>query len=1062
MKELALHHPELVGREEELGRLRAKLEEALQEEGSTVFVAGEAGIGKTRLVSELIKDAEAKGAQVIRGWCLAESLEPLFPFKTAFREVGMHHLIAGAPPPKVISAYLMNKAGILAAKAEREESGLDPDIFTSMLKAVGDFVQDSLSMMGKGGQGINIIGYDRYQILLQSRGNVSLTCVIEGTQSEFLVDDMRRVLETVGDRLDGWSGEMSEVPDLAPKVSWLIESGKYDGRFLVDDPKLKQENLFDNVLLGIQRASIERPIVHFLDDLQWADPTTLSLLHYLSRNTRKNRVLIIGTYRPEDLVQSWDGRTHQLETAMQNMSREDLLERMELKRLDRSNTQTLINSALGRADFGSAFYERVHRETEGTPFFVLEVVKLLAEEGSIAQDDEGAWKLVKQIEKLDIPSKVYDVIKRRLDRLMKEQREILECASVVGEEFTPEILEGATEMRKLTLLKNLNEIEKIHRLIHYLKDKYMFDHTKIREVLYNGISEVLRKEYHRIIADTIAELHKDNLEDVISELAHHYYEAGDERAGEYLVKAGDKAKDGYANEEALRCYEHSLEVIVEEEKPVILEKLADVQALMGEFDKAIENLEKAKESTEEKETKARMLRKTGDAYEKKGEYDKSLEVLAKAKGLVEKGTAEYGRITRSEGMAYLRIGDYDQGLSSSRTALKIFEETGAAQKDIGNALRAMGNIHYSKGEYDPALEHYEKSLAVMDGCGDKVGIAATLNNIGAVHWNRGELDKALEYHGRSLEIREKIGDKQGVALSLNNIGLVHDYRGELDKALEYHGRSLEMLEKIGDKQGVAASLNNIGLVHYARGELDRALECYERSLEILEKIGDKRGIALSLTNIGLVTHDRGELEKALAYQQRCLAICLEIGDKWLSTNAYCCLTEVKLETGDVETALENAEKAVGISVEIGVKKEEAMGCRVLGMVYREMKDWNKAEEEFSKARTILEEVGDKKELARLFYEYGLMWKAKGEDGRAKEYLDKALSGFERMGMKMWAEKARRALPQGREHTDNENSPRQSPHQEDRGALPQAREHTDNENSPRQSPHQEDRGALEGL
>ncbi|MEW5936597.1 MAG: tetratricopeptide repeat protein [Candidatus Thermoplasmatota archaeon] len=879
----SISQPQLIGRDSELAALKARLNNALQSRGSTIFISGEAGIGKTRLVSELIKNAEANGAQIIRGWCLAESLEPLFPFKTAFREVGMHHLIAGAPPPKVISAYLMNEAGILAAKAEREESGLDPDIFTSMMKAVGDFVHDSLSMMGKGGRGINIIGYDRYQILLQSRGNVSLTCVIEGTQSEFLVDDMRRVLETVGDRLDGWSGEISEVADLAPKVSWLIGSGKYDGRFLVDDPKLKQENLFDNVLLGMQRASIERPIVLFLDDLQWADPTTLSLLHYLSRNTRKNRVLILGTYRPEDIMQSWDGRTHQLETAMQNMGREDLLERIELKRLSRSNTEALVNSSLGRADFGSAFYERVHKDTEGTPFFVLEVVKLLAEEGSIAQNDEGAWHLMKQIEKLDIPSKVYDVVKRRLDRLMKEQRRILDYASVVGEEFQSEIVGKAMGINRIHLLENLSEIEKTHRLIHSFQKKYRFDHAKIREVLYNGIIDELKQEYHRLIADTIAALHKDSLDEVISALAHHYYEAGDERAGEYLVKAGDKAKDGYANEEAIRLYQQALETIRGEEKLHVLEKLADVQALSGEYDKAIANLESAKGLADDNETKARTLRKTGDAYEKKGDFDKSLEVLAEAKELIGEGrTAEYGRICFSKGYPYWKKGELDKAMSLFQTALKTFEETGAEQKDIGNALRAMGNIHLSKGEYDDALQYYEKSMAVMEKVDDKYGIAAALNNIGIVHLYRGELEKALEYYGRSLEMFEKIGDKRGIVHSLCGLAETHLEMGKDQTALENAEKAVGIAVEIGAKSEEGMSRRVLGMVYREMKDWDKAEEEFSKARTILEDLGNKNELARLFYEYGLLFKAKGEPTKACEYLEKSLAEFERMGMKlWI-------------------------------------------------------------------------------------------------------------------------------------------------------------------------------------
>ena len=121
---------------------------------------------------------------------------------------------------------------------------------------------------------------------------------------------MRDILADIGNDLVSWSGNMSETKDIEPKISMLIDCGKYDGKFLVDDPKIKQENLFDNVLLGIQRSSIDKPTLLFLDDLQWADVTTLNLLHYLARNIKQNRILVLGTYRPEDIIQSRDGVAH--------------------------------------------------------------------------------------------------------------------------------------------------------------------------------------------------------------------------------------------------------------------------------------------------------------------------------------------------------------------------------------------------------------------------------------------------------------------------------------------------------------------------------------------------------------------------------------------------------------------------------------------------------------------------------------------------------------------------------------------------------------------------------
>ncbi len=990
--------------------MKKSLDNAIAGKGSTIFIDGEAGIGKTRLVSELNIYAKEKGINIIQGWCLAESLEPLMPIKTALREAGMFHLISGDPPPKVVSAYLVNDAGMLMNKVEREESGLDPDIFASMLQAVGNFVQDSLSMMNSNsGAFLNSLGYGEYTILLQTSGTLSLATVITGTNSEFLIDDMKRVLKEIGNRFDDWAGDVSKTEEIQPKISWLTDSGKYDGKFLVDDPKIKQENLFDNILLGIQRASMEKPLILFLDDLQWSDPSTLNLVHYLSRNTRDSRVLILGTYRPEDIVEAHGGKTHQLETAMQNMNREDLFEKIELKRLGQEDTGMIINSALGKTSFDDKFLNKIYKETGGTPFFILEIIKLLVEDGSISPTEDGIWELKAELEDLEVPSKVYDVIKRRLDRLIKEQREILECASVVGEEFGSDVVASTIGLNRIQLLKNLSEIEKSHKLIHSFEKKYIFDHAKIREVLYNGIMDELKQEYHRIVADTIAEIHRDNLDEVINELAHHYYEAGDERAGEYLIKAGDMAKERYANEEAIRFYESAIKISGNEANAGIFENLADIQTLIGEYDIAIRYFEKAKESAKDNEVKARNLRKVGDAYVNKGEFDRALKILADAKEVVEEGTAEYGRIVLGEVKLYVSKGEFDKAMPLILEGIEVFDKAGADQKDIANALRAVGDIHSRKGDYGNALQYYEKSLNVMEEINEQHGIAAALNNIGNIYNNKGELERAVKFHERSLEILKKIGSKHGIATALNNIGLVQYIKGELDLAVKFHERSLEIKEKIGDNYGIAMSLNNIGNVHYNKGELDQALEFHERSLEIKEKIGDKWGIAYSLYNIGEMYHDKGEMVKALKYYERSLEISLEIGDKHISIYALCGLAEVKLKMDDVQAGLENAEEGLEMAVDIGAKPEEGMVRRVLGMVHRDMEGWDRAGEEFEKSILILEEVGNKEKIARTLYEQALLHIAMGDPAKARDCLEQSFSEFERMGMKLWAEKCRKAL-----------------------------------------------------
>ncbi|KYK27447.1 MAG: hypothetical protein AYK23_02315 [Candidatus Proteinoplasmatales archaeon SG8-5] len=975
MEELDLIEPELIGREEELQKLIKSLDKAIEGKGSTVFITGEAGIGKTRLVSESIKAAECEGALIIKGWCLAESLEPLFPIKTALREAGLLHLISGEPPPLVVSVYLMNDGGVPISKHEREELGFDPMIFSSMLSAVGNFVKDAMQMVDNVERtgGLNILGYQEYKIILEELHGLHLAVVTKGAMSEFLVSDMKEVLAEVkrqyGDVLADWSGSMAEVAGIEDIVSSLVRSGKYNGEFLADDAKLKQENLFDNVLLGIQRVCVDRPLLFFLDDLQWADPSSLALLHYLTRNTRDHKVLFLGTYRPEDIVETSEGRTHQLVTTMQNMNRENLLENIELTRMGPDDTAMMIRSALGNTSFDDVFLDKIFRETGGTPYFILEVVKLLIADGSISKNDDGSWVLRTELAELNIPTKIYDVVKRRLDRLMKEQRRILDYASVVGEEFRSDLVGKVMDIDKLRLLESLNEIERSHRLIRSIEQRYVFDHAKIREVLYNGLMEELKQEYHRIVADTLAEFHKDEMDDIVNELAYHYFEAKDERAGEYLVKAGDDAKEKYANEEAIKLYTDALKFVNDESKVGIYESLGAVQVLIGKYDSAIKSHEKAIELTEDNEVKARNTRWSARVHSRKGDYDKSLELLATAKCLVEEGTAEYWKIFLGEGHSSFWKNDYDRALSIFNEAIEAPEDSAIEKVDICRALRAIGNISQNMGDDEKSLEYQQRSLAVAEEIGDDDNISAAYNNIGIVYYNSHNMDSALDYFQRSMEISEKMGDLMSVAMTTLNIGNIH----------------------------------------YCIGEMDRAMDMYDQCLLVKKKLGNLGQMGLPYACKGFVDMAQDRPDSALENFRQALELCREAGNVPMSSYSLSLQTEAHLALGNHGEALNTAEEAMELIGDLKIKSLKGGAHRAIGMTYRDMKDHARAVEEFDKAMKIFEEDGALREQAKTNYEYAFLLKDMGETEKARERMGKSMVEYGREGVKYWELKCLKAL-----------------------------------------------------
>ncbi len=1048
--------PELIGREKEFKRLREQWEDTKEGKGSTVFISGEAGIGKTRLVEEILDISEKNGAKIVRGVCLSDSLEPLMPFKKALRDADLYHLISEEPPPKVLAVYLINDAGMLVAKAEREQdTDIDSDIFSPMLKAVQGFVKDSLSMMGRDETGeLNTIGYGDYNIMIQSLKGISLATVIEGSKSEFLLDDMREKLAGKEEKLKDWDGETSEVQDMKSEMQWFIESGKYEGEYLVDDPKLKQENLFDNVLLGLQRLSAEQPVLLFLDDLQWADPTSLKLIHYLSRNTKDDKVLILGTYRPEDIVERHDGETHQLKTTMQEMNRDDLFEEIELERLDESGVEEFIEKTLGKIELEDGMVRKIYKECEGNPFFLLELLRELVEEGHLIKERE-IWKADKTLQEVHIPVKIYDLIVRRLDRLTEEERRLLECASVVGEEFESDVLGDVTEMDRVKLLNDLNEIERYHNLIRSTKKKYRFDHSKIREVLYNSLNQELQREYHRMVAESYEELYKDDDEVVVGKIGQHYYKAEDERAGRYLLKAGDKAKRSYANEEAERFYGYSIDVLEEKEGlKESYEALGDVHKLMGKYEDAFKEYEKAADLVEKTSEEADLHGKMAKIYQEQGEFDKSLEMCEKGLERVEEHINESTsaenklRLLDVKGWSFLRMGEYDRAEEAWREGVRIAEEAGD-DKEIAQTLHDIGTLNFRRAAYDKALDLLEEALQIREDLEDKKSIATSLNNIGVVYQNKAELDKALEHFEKSLEISRKIGDKRGISMSLNNIGMIYRNKGEVERGLEHYKESLEIDRKLGDKPGISMSLNNIGEVYSDKGELDKSLEHFEESLEIKRKLGNKRGIVMSLNNIGEVYSEKGELDKSLdrhqeslgiskdlgdkrgiaeslnnigkvyrqkgqteesqGYLDESLDISSEIGSKRLSIENLCELAEVCMDEGEHDTALQNAERAVKLSTEIGAKPKEEKSRRVLGRIYRKRSELEKAEKELKDAEKSLENSGLKIDQLKVKYERSLLFIESGEVEMAEEYLKDTFESFKKKGMKFWAEKCEETL-----------------------------------------------------
>lgn len=1034
--------PEMIGRESELEKLREYLDCATEGKGKTVFISGEAGVGKTRLVSELGNIAKSEGFDVLTGFSLYESLVPYFTFKEALRSGDLDFLFA-EEAPRVEAVYLISRGGLLIESVVRKETELSPDIFASMLAGVANYTKETLSVLDKEERegSLNTLGHGDKKIVIQSGKSSDLVVILTGREDEFLINDMNELLrsidKTFGIVLDDWDGMKERVKGIDTFLARLIESGKYEGIYYgKDNPKARRDLLFENVSLGLVRKAQKEPTILCLEDLQWADPSTLSLMHYVARNTKDCRLLLLGTYRPEDIAVK-KGNGHPLTSTLKSMSQEDLHKMIQLQRLPEEAIGGLLSSMLGDVAFEEKFKVQISRETEGNPLFLIQLVKLLIEE-EIIKRDNGIWKLAEDYREVKIPSKVHSVVARRLDRVRHDERRILDYASVVGETFSPSVLVDVLGLEKEQLVEGLSVLEETHTLVHPDNGNYKFDHSRIKEVLYNEIPNELRMEYHSLVGNSIENIHKDNLDSVIGDLAFHYYRCrNEEKALHYLGRAAEEARKEYSNEEAIRFYSEALEFEDEPEKRIeIYERLGEIFELVGEFRRSIQSFENILETTtEESDIKAMAKARIGGSYLKKGDYSEAIRYCEEALNLGGESESDARAFALHKlGEVYSLKGDFREALRVFEKGLEIREKTGN-QLFIAESQLGIGSSHYRLGDSDKALKHFKRGLEIMERLDNQPGIAQSLNNIGNIHADAGEIGKAHEYYKRSLDIRKRMGDQYGAAAAsynigitatdreesleylnsaterfekmgaysmigncLNSIGNRHLNRGDYVKAEECFKKSLSKMEEIGDDMGTAIALHNLGRMQMARGDYDATLDYHNRSLEIRQRAGDQWGIAFSFDGLGDLYNRMGNYEKGLEFHSKSLEIREAIGNRANMPSNYKNIAEALLNMGDVERALEMCTKGIAIAEEVGSRFFQATGSRVLGMILSQQGEWEKSRSSLEKSISILDEMGDKEQLGESLYQFGLMWKSSGDRQKAELQLEKAIETFEKLGL----------------------------------------------------------------
>lgn len=748
------------------------------------------------------------------------------------------------------------------------------------------------------------------------------------------------------------------------------------------EPSQLQQQTFLAVRDLLTAQAQKQPLVLIFEDIHWIDKLSLDLLTFLLGSVEHAPLLLYcisrlaeGAAAPQiEKLGSANYPAHFLPLPLTPLSHADSI--------------ALVDLLLTIAELPDHLKQTIPQRAEGNPFFLEEILRMLIDQGIIRRTDER-WEMAPDASwtDLDVPRTLQGLIMTRIDHLSEEARQAVQCAAVIGRDFSfrllSNVVDGVRNLREQ--MQSLEERELIRQVGNGEELEYRFNHVLIQETVYNSLLIRRRERLHHKIARGIELLYKERLEDNIEQLAFHYTESKDaERALPYLIRAGQRAADRFANQEAQHHYRQAVDALTRttptlEQRVDVYAGLGNVQNFVGDYAGALNSYMIALE----------LIRTQGNA----------------------KMMHDGAEIMRRIGRVHERRGDYVESLHWLDMALHQLDHAPAATKVVERAriYNDIGWVNYRRGQFEEAYQWRMRSLQIIEGTDRYNEIASAYNGLAALFSAKGDWQRCLAYVQKGLRLREMIGDSYGVAQSYNNLGTVALLRCDWDQALHYFERSLEIMQQIGQTLSSALLYNNLGLPYREKGDYRRATELFEKALSVADGIQSKNATCLALNNLAHVRILEGKWESAVASLNQALAIAAETGHKENMAEAEWLLAEACLGRNQLDQANQYAQQALATITQIGKRLIEGEVLRTLGKLERLQRRVDEAETHLQRSLAIFAELKNPFEHAKSQVQLALLQRERGGFAEARASLESAYANFARLGAEAERLNARAAL-----------------------------------------------------
>ncbi len=708
----------------------------------------------------------------------------------------------------------------------------------------------------------------------------------------------------------------------------------------------KQEHLFRAVaeLLALGSA----PRIFLLEDLQWADETSLQLFLFMAQFIKASQLpmLLLGTLRSEEVADN-----PALQTLLHDAQREALIQRLALPPLGKEEVSSLIGVLWLNVPEKAPLAEirdSLLAAAGGNPLFVTEILRELTQTAVLPTP-------------LPIPPSLQELTSRRLRQLPGSSRQVIETLAVLERPTNFDLLwqvSGRSEDESITAI----ELGLRWRFLEARQtNQYGFSHDLIGAAVRTQLSKIRRQRLHHRVAEALARRGAD-----AAILAHHWGMAGDQaQQARFALQAGEYALSRAAFGDAVNLFRQALDALpTAEHQPRF-------QAMLG-LVQAFEATSNVPELAEKLETLANLAKKTGELacraewaqHQAKyllmqGELDEVETVVRQ--GLAWAATAQatslQASLLETLGKTYRDQGDYDQAYAQAKHALELYQTDNNSQGQIA-VLNLLGNLNVHRGQHRQAVKVHQQALALCRQITDPFSESRILAWLADALWYLGDYEEVQQVVESGLAISREIGDRVGEMVQVNNLAGLAIVEQDIERAIVYYRQALAIAESMNDPRRTAIYYSNIGGAYVSLGDIAAALSCLDKAIAIAQKAKLPRQEAHVYYTKGRAYQEEENLLAARAAFEHSLSLRQELGEQFRTFLTLIQLVEICVQLTDwpaAETHLAAAQHLYDALHDEFARYSHQMFHYVAFLFYKEQADPTAAAMHLERAHLALQD-----------------------------------------------------------------------------------------------------------